>query len=192
MARPSFSVRFPADLAAALDRIAEYHGQSRSDVVETLIKGLDSEDRDMVLKTTVAGAPTDKLNLRLSADTLTRLKQLSGDLEPADFLRRTLAYVVAMAPPDWHAASEAEGNGNGPASARARRRAYRDHVDDADVAAAVQAGSAGLAIFAVLLIGALITLIIWLIRRKTDPQDSGPLDDPRGQLPPGPTQTGGA
>jgi predicted DNA-binding protein len=191
MARPSFSVRFPADLAEALDRIAEYHGQSRSDVVETLIKGLDSDDRDMVLKTTVAGAPTKKLNLRLSADTLTRLKQLSADLEPADFLRRTLAYVVAMAPPDWHAASAPQGNGHEPSAARARRRVHRDHVNDAEVVAAVQAGSAGRALFAIVLIGALITLIVWLIWRKTDP-DSGPLDDPRGQLPPGPTQTGGA
>ena len=78
MARPLFSVRLPRDLAEALDRIAEHAGQSRSDVVEMLIKGLDSEDRDMVLKATVAGAPTEKRNLRLSTDALTRLKQLES------------------------------------------------------------------------------------------------------------------
>ncbi len=192
MARPLFSVRLPRDLAEALDRIAEHAGQSRSDVVEMLIKGLDSEDRDMVLKATVAGAPTEKRNLRLSTDALTRLKQLAGDLELADFLRRTLAYVVAMAPPEWHAPPIAQGNGHGPASARARRRVHPDHAEGAEVAAAVQAGSAGLALFAVLLIGALVTLIVWLIWRDTDPPPSGPSDDPRGQLPPDPMQTGSA
>jgi len=105
MARPLFSVRLPRDLAEALDRIAEHAGQSRSDVVEMLIKGLDSEDRDMVLKATVAGAPTEKRNLRLSSDALTRLKQLAGDLELADFLRRTTPFFgdpkIAMVQARW-------------------------------------------------------------------------------------------
>jgi hypothetical protein len=189
MARPLFSIRLPRDLAEALDHIAEHAGYSRSDVVEMLIKGLNSEDRDMVLKATVVGAPTEKRNLRLSTDALTRLKQLAGDLELADFLRRTLAYVVAMAPPEWHGPPAAQGNGHGPASAR--RHVHSDHVDGAEVAAAVQAGSAGLALLAILLIGALVTLIVWLICRDTDSPASGPSDDPRGQLPPDPRQIGG-
>jgi hypothetical protein len=195
MARPLFSVRFPGELAKALDHIAERLGQSRSDVVERLIKGLDGEDRDMVLKTTVAGAPTEKVNLRLSTDALTRLKQLAGDLEPADFLRRTLTYVVAMAPPEWHRPAAAQGDGHGSASARARQRVYADHTDveeRAEVAAAVQAGAAGTVLVAMFLIGALVTLIVWLICRTTDPRASGPSDDPWGQLPAGPTQTRGA
>src|SRR2546428_9190666 len=147
MARPLFSVRLPLDLAEALDRIAAHAGQSRSDVVETLIKNLDSEDRDKILKTTVASAPTEKRNLRLSTDALTRLKQLAGDLELADFLRRMLTCVVSMAPPEWRQAAAARGNGHEPTSARPHWRA-RPHPgdvgDDADVAAAVHAGAAGL------------------------------------------------
>src|SRR5437764_358356 len=122
MGRPSFSVRFPVELAHALDRIAEHHGQSRSDLVEMVIAGLGAEDREMVLKTTVTGAPTEKLNLRLTADALARLKQLAGDLEPADFLRRTIACAVAMAPPEWYQNTVPQGNGHGPASSRTHRR----------------------------------------------------------------------
>jgi len=190
MARPLFSVRLPLDLAEALDRIAAHAGQSRSDMVETFIKNLDSEDRDKILKTTVASAPTEKRNLRLSTDALTRLKQLAGDLELADFLRRMLACVVSMAPPAWRQAAAARGTGQGPTSARPHRRAHAH--PDAEVAAAVHAGAAGLAVLAILLIGALVALIVWLIRRKTDPPASGPGDGPRGQLPAGPMPTGGA
>jgi len=103
MARLAFSVRFPADLANSLDRIAEHCGQSRSDLVEALIKAVDegTDERERVLKTTVAGAPMEKRNLRLSADALARLKRLAGDLELADFLRRMIAYAITLAPPEW-------------------------------------------------------------------------------------------
>src|SRR5262245_61513534 len=162
MSRPLFSVRFPPALANALDRLAEFHGQSRSDLVETIIEGLDSEDCEMVLKTTVADAPTEKLNLRLGADTLTRLKRLAGDLEPADFLRRTIACVVAIAPPEWNQAGGAKG-GPGPASERARRRVRADHdmQEAIEAVAPVQAGAVGFVLLAILLIGALVTLIVW-------------------------------
>ncbi len=191
MARMAFSVRFPLGLAGALDRIAEYAGQSRSDVVETLIEGLDSGDRDLVVKTTVDGAPTEKLNLRLSPDALTRLKQLAGDLEPADFLRRTIAYVVAMAPPEWNQEAAAQDNDHGPASERARRRVRADMEEGAEVEAPVQAVAAGFALLAILLIGALVALIVWLISRDTGPGTAG-AGDPRGQLPPDAMQTGSA
>src|SRR5438445_10271909 len=68
MARPLFSVRLPRDLAEALDRIAEPAGQSRSDVVDMLSQGLDSDDRDMVLNATVAGARTEKRTPHLSSE----------------------------------------------------------------------------------------------------------------------------
>jgi Ribbon-helix-helix protein, copG family len=191
MARPAFSIRFPEDLAEALDRIAEHREQSRSDLVETLIRALDDEDRDMVLKTTVTGAPTEKLNLRLSADALTRLKQLAGDLEPADFLRRLIACIVAMAPPEWRQRAAAQANRHGPASARAGRRVHTDLADEEGGAAvsAVQAGAASVALLAIFLIGALVTLIVWLIWRGTDPPASEPSNNPGGQLPPGTMRT---
>jgi Ribbon-helix-helix protein, copG family len=185
MGRPLFSVRLPVALAEALDRIAGHAGQSRSDLVETIIKGLDGEDRDMVVKTAVAGAPTEKRNLRLSNDALTQLKRLAGDRELADFLRRMLAYVVAMAPPQWHQPVGAQRNGHRAASARTRHGVRADYADDVEGVADVQAHSAALAVLAVFLIAALVALIAWLTWRETPP-DSGPSDDPRGQLPPGP------
>jgi hypothetical protein len=185
MGRPLFSVRLPVALAEALDRIAGHAGQSRSDLVETLIKGLDGEDRDMVVKTAVAGAPTEKRNLRLSNDALSQLKQLAGDLELADFLRRMLAYVVAMAPPEWHQGVGAQRNGHGAASARARPGIRADYADDVEGVADVQCRSAALVVLAVFLIAALAVLIAWLTWRETNPPGSGPSDDPRGQLPPG-------
>ncbi len=152
MRRPSFSVRFTVELAHALDRIAEHRGQSRSDLVEMVIGSLDAEDRDTVVKTTVAGAPTEKRNLRLSPAALARLKELAGDLEPSDFLRRTVACVVAMTPPEWHQDVMPRGNGRGPASPRTHRgpQARRVQVEDDLEIAAVRSGAAGLAVLAVL------------------------------------------
>jgi hypothetical protein len=187
MARPSFSVRFPAELAKALDRIAEHRGQSRSDLVEMVIKELDAEDREMVLKTTVTSAPTEKRNLRLSPDALTRLKQLAGDLEPADFLRRTVACVVAMAPPEWYQTAAQPQNGHGATSSRTHRGAQSRSArgeDQVDFAAA-PSGVAALAVLAVLVIGALVTLIVWLIFRRPEPPSPGPGNDRRGPLPDG-------
>lgn len=183
MGRPLFSVRFPPDLAESLDRIAEHREQSRSDLVEMLIRGLDDEDRDMVLKTTVTGAPTEKLNLRLSAEALTRLKQLAGDLEPADFLRRLTACIVAMAPPEWRQREAAQ------ASRHRRVHTNYSDVDGAAVAAAAQTGAASLALLAIFLIAAFVTLIVWLISRDIGPPASGPSDNSGGQLPPGPKRT---
>src|SRR5262245_57373829 len=118
MARAPFSVRFPVDLAESLDRIAAYCQRSRSDLVEMLIKAVDedAECRDKVMKTVIDASPTERRNLRLSADALTRLKRLCGDLEPADFLRRMIAYVVAMTPPEWRQGPATGANGHTPAS----------------------------------------------------------------------------
>jgi len=194
MARPSFSVRFPAELGQALDRIAEHRGQSRSDLVETLIGSLDAEDRDAVIKTTVIGAPTEKRNLRLSPDTLTRLRQLAGDLEPSDFLRRSVACVVAMVPPEWLQEAVPSGNGHEPASSGTNRRAQARpaRVDEDLEIVAASSGVAGLAVLAVLVIGALVTLIVWLICRRPEPPASGPGNDHRGHRPDGAPEPPGA
>jgi hypothetical protein len=190
MSRTPFSVRFPIELAEALDRIADHRGQSPSDLVEIIIRGLDAEDRDVVMKTAVVGAPSEKRNLRLSPDTLSHLKQLAGDLEPSDFLRRTIACVVAMAPPEWYQEAAQRGNGHGPASSPPHRgpQARRAHVEDDVEIDDVHAGAGGLVVLAVLVIGALVTLIVWLICRLSEPRSPGPGNDRRGQLPDGPTE----
>jgi hypothetical protein len=192
MANVGVSVRFPFQLAAALDHVAAKRQSSRSDLVERIIMAAQSSDRDEILGTPVPGPPTEKLNLRLSPEALAHWKALAGDVPPAAFLRRMIAWVV---PPDLQPPAAARGDGHEPASARARRRVHADHADvedGAEVAAAVQAGMAGLVLLAIFLLGALVTLVVWLIWRKTDPPPSGPGDDPRGQLPAGPTHTGGA
>jgi predicted DNA-binding protein len=191
MARVAFSIRFPTELAEALDRIAEHGGQSRSDLVETVIVGVDAEDREAIVKTPVVGAPTEKRNLRLSAEALQQLKQLSGDLAPSDFLRRTIAYVVRMVPPEWRQGAAPSGNGHGPASSRMRRG---PHARQADAEVGQTHGAAiGLVVVAVLVaFGALVAFIVWLICRRTEPPSPEPGDDRRGQLPPGPAEARGA
>jgi hypothetical protein len=197
MPRAPFSVRLPADLAESLDRIAAYCQKSRSDLVEMLITAVDenAECRDEVVKTVVDASPTERRNLRLSAEVLARLKRLCGDLEPADFLRRMVAYVVAMAPAEWRQGSATDANGHTSASSRAARSADEaptDAAEDDDVEiAAVRASAAGLAVLALILVCALVTLILWLIWRDNDPPTFGS-PDIRGQLPPDPTQKGTA
>src|SRR5262245_11917151 len=98
MLRKAYSVRFPPAPAEALDSLAAHVGHTRSDFVEWVLANLDASDREAIAKTAVPGAPTEKRNLRLSAETLARLTELAGDGEASDFLRRTIAYVVAAAP----------------------------------------------------------------------------------------------
>jgi hypothetical protein len=183
MARVAFSIRFPAELADALDRIAERRGQSRSDLVEIVIRSLDAEDREAIVKTAVVGAPTEKRNLRLSAEALQQLKRLAGDLELSDFLRRTLTCVVAMVPPEWLHGPTSSGNGHGPSSSRPRRGPdARQSAEDVH-AGQIHGGAIGLMVVAVLLIvGALVSFIVWLICRQSGPRSPGPGNDPRGQL----------
>jgi hypothetical protein len=197
MARLPFSVRFPAELAESLDRIAAYCQKSRSDLVEMIITAVDenAEYRDEVVKTVVDASPTERRNLRLSAEVLTRLKRLCGDLEPADFLRRMIAYVVAMASPEWRQGSATDANDHAPESSRAPRSADEvppefDDEDGVEVAA-VRASATGLAVLTLIVVGALVALIVWLIWRDNDPPAFGS-PDIRGQLPPDPTQTGTA
>ena len=101
MLRKAYSVRFPPALAFALDRLAVHVGSSRSDFVEELLGNPDANDREAIAKTSVPDPPTEKRNLRMSAETLARLTELAGDFEASDFLRRTIAYVVTKAPPQW-------------------------------------------------------------------------------------------
>lgn len=193
MARVAFSVRFPAELAEALDRIAARGGYSRSDLVETLIGDVDAEDHEAIVKTPVLAAPTDKRNLRLSPDTLRRLNELAGDLPAADFLRRTIAYAVRMAPPEWRQEAAAPGTGDRLVSSRQRRSFRARQADVEGVEASQVHGSAvGLVVVAVLLIlGALVSFIVWLLTRRPEPPSPGPGNDRRGQLPDGPAETPG-
>ena len=194
MSRIPFSVRFPVELAEALDRIADHRGQSRSDLVETIIGGMDAEDRDAVMKTAVVVAPTEKRNLRLSPDTLTRLKQLASDLEPSDFLRRTIAYVVSSVPPEWLQGAGPSGNGHGrPASPRTSRDPHALYAEDEDFeVGGPQGGAIGLAVVVLLVFGALVSFIVRLIFRRPEPPSPGPSKDFRGQLPGGPAGAPGA
>jgi len=193
MPRVAFSIRFPAKLAEALDRIAQRRGLSRSDLVETMIRGMDAEDREAIVKTTVIGAPTDKRNLRLSADALQHLKQLAGDLEPSDFLRRTIASLATMVPAEWLHDAAPSGNGRA-ASSRRRRGPHAGHapVEDVDVVETAGAAAALVPVAIVLAIGAFVWFIVWLTSRLSEwPSPDAGTDHP-GQLPGGTAAPGGA
>ena len=192
MARPLFSVRLPRELADFLDHVAEHSGKSRSDVVEMLINSLDPEDCELALKTTVPGSFTEKRNLRLSPESLSRLKQFAWDFEPVDFLRRLLAYLFTMAP-DWQQPRPAQNDHeDAPARSRRRRRVEHADVDGAgEVATGIHASAAALVFLAICLVGAVVTLIMWLTLR-TDPSAGLRQQDSGGQLPPASTEMGAA
>lgn len=193
MARIAFSIRFPVELAEALDQIAQRRGYSRSDLVETVIGVVDAEDREAIVKTTVVGAPTEKRNLRLSAAALDHLRQLAGDLEPSDFLRRALAHVVGIFPPGERQEAAPSGNSHGPGPRRTRRpQGRRGAVDEVELGAAHGAPIVLVVVPVLLAFGALVAFIVWLICRGLAPPSPGPGDDRRGQLPDGPAQAPGA
>lgn len=189
MARTAFSIRFPAELAAALDRIAGRLGLSRSDLVETLLRDLDAEDRETIVKTTVVGAPTEKKTLRLTPDALQQLRRLAGELKPSDFLRRTVAYVVQMVPGEERQEAAPSGNGHQPASPRIRRGPHAPRGAPEDSEVGTNSGGAGLLVVPVLLaFGALIAFIVWVVYRLSSAAPPRLADDRRGQLPPGPAE----
>jgi hypothetical protein len=177
MTRIPFSVRLPVGLAEALDHIAECRGESRSDLIDVVLCSLEREDRDTILKTEVT-APTERRNLRLSAEALQQLKQLAGDLEPSDFLRRTLTCLVRMDPHQGAhrptTSGSAKPSSSAPRRDEARPSAFADDRSRGD--------AVGITIMVVLLIGAFVSFIVWLICR---PASSEPGADPRGQLPSG-------
>jgi hypothetical protein len=159
-----------------------HRGSSRSDSVETLIQAVDAEDRKAIVNTTVVGAPTEKCNLRLNPETIERLKELSGDLEVSDFLRRILSYVVAIAPSDM-LAHEPEP----PVSSTQRRpvrSARRRMVDAGEDLYAVQAGVplALVVVVAAALLAAVVSLIVWFFNRASAGPSSPPEPNSRGQL----------
>jgi hypothetical protein len=187
MLRKAYSVRFPIALANALDTLSARTGHSRSDLIENLLGDVDQDDREAIVKTPVPGASTEKRNLRLSPGALQQLEQLAGDLEPSDFLRRTVAYVVQMVPPEEHQQLGPSGDGR-PVSPRMRRpHGRRGAVEE--VAHNVTHGAApiGLIVTPVLLaLGVLIAFIVWVVYRLSSPPPPRLADDRRGHLPPGP------
>lgn len=193
MPRIAFSVRFPVELAEALDQIAERGRCSRSDLVETLIGDVDAEDREAIIKTPVVATSSEKRNLRLSPNALQRLRELAGDIAPSDFLRRTITYVVGMAPPEWRPEAAPPGTGARPVSPQPRRNHRRRRADGEGVEVGhVHGGPIGLAAVAVLLIlGALVSFIIWLLIRGSEPPSPGLGHDPGGRCPDGPAEARG-
>jgi hypothetical protein len=187
MARVAFSIRFPPQLADALAWLSQKLECSPSDLVERILTGVDEPTRDEIIQAAVEGAPTQKRNLRLSTDTLARLKELAGDLEPSEFLRRTIAHVVATAPPEYRQGAAPYEDDQRPTSAGPRERSRLRDADDGDGAGIQAASSAGgLLIVAVLLaIGGLVWFIVWLVFRLSEGPSSGPGSDPPRQLPGG-------
>jgi predicted DNA-binding protein len=177
MLRKAYSVRFPPALAYALDTLAARLGHSRSDFVERILRDLDAEDRDAIARTAVADAPTEKRNLRLSGETLARLTELAGDGEASDFLRRTIAYIVASAPAEL--LQEPPSPAQGPGARQA-------HIDETfEVCPPGSAGGPVVLLIFLVAFGALISFVVWLIHRLSDRQSSGPNADARGRRPDG-------
>lgn len=191
MARTAFSVRFPAPLADALDDWAAARQSSRSDLVEALITATTGEDRDEILQVRASGAPTEKLNLRLSPAALAHLAQLAGDLPPADFLRRMVAAALGFA---GQTPAESRGPSSAASSPRAGRRSRvraveRDNSEDAEFHAPL------IGVVVLVLIAAL-GIVIWLLVRvlapASEPPAPSPDPDSRGQLDTGTPDGGGA
>jgi hypothetical protein len=192
MARTPFSVRFPPELVDALDGLAVRFRTSRSDLVEGLIDDIQNDERLAILKTAVAGAPTEKRNLRLSPTALTRLKELAGDLEPSDFLRRTIAYAATLVSPQEIQGAPTARHTRKPTSSGARGQAYsRYRHDEGMDTSRAHANLVGLLFIAVLLVGALAFAVVWLISHRERPSPA-PDTPPRGQLGTGSDHVAGA
>ncbi len=189
MARTAFSVRFPPTLADALDGWAAARQSSRSDLVERIITATTAEDRGEILQTPVSGAPTEKLNLRLSPAALAHLAQLAGDLPPADFLRRTVTTALRLAGRTSAGPRESAAAGSPGVSRRSQVGAPERPASGSEVHVLL----IGLAV--VVLIVALIFVIGLLVRaviRAWEPPPPPPGPDFRGQLDAGPPEGDGA
>ena len=182
MARLPFSVRFPAPLAAALDQLAARQAVPRSDVVETMIRAATPDDIANIRSTPVPGAPSEKLTVRLSAETLHLLRSLAGEVEASDLVRRMVARHIALA---GQVVSE---SGAGPDEGRTRRRSPRRPRKDAEVPPATEAQVVAPtppfplgAVLLVLGVAVLAALILWALRNIVEGPSSAPRRDARGQ-----------
>ncbi|MFI5339683.1 MAG: hypothetical protein ACHQ7N_07585 [Candidatus Methylomirabilales bacterium] len=95
------SVRLSPRLAAALDHLAAHLGHSPSEIVETLL-GQSEAHRDTILRGPVAGPFSEKINLRLHPEAMTRLRALAAgasggtpSTEPSTFVRLMLGHFLA-------------------------------------------------------------------------------------------------
>jgi len=174
--RVALSVRFSRDLAAVLDHIAERGKASRSDVVETVIRAAEPEDRAAIIETTV-GPPTEKRNLRLSAEAQERLKQLAGDMAPSEFLRRMIAYAVNSDFPEWRLEF------SGDTDPEAQPDSHSPEAADYDPIPPGSALPIGLIVLgALLVLAALGSFVFWLIDRSSERRSRGSDSGPQGQL----------
>ena len=189
MARTAFSVRFSTPLADALDNWAAARQFSRSDLVESIITATTAEDREQILQTSVTGAPTEKLNLRLSPVALAHLAQLAGDLPPADFLRRTVTAALSLAGRASAGPRESAATG----SPRASRRSQVGAPERPDSGSEVPVLLIGLAVVVLIVaFGFVIGLVVRAVTRASAPPPPSPGPDSRGQLDTGPPDGGGA
>ncbi len=189
MARTAFSVRFSAPLADALDDWAAARQCSRSDLVEAIITATTAEDREQILQTPVTGAPTEKLNLRLSPWALAHLAQLAGDLPPADFLRRTVTAALRLAGRTWAESRESAAAGSPRVSRRSQVGAPERPASGSEVHVLL----IGLAVVVLTVaLGFVIGLVVRAVTRAWEPPPPPPGPDSRGQLDAGPPEGDGA
>jgi hypothetical protein len=175
MGRPLLSVRFPAPLANALDDLAQKQQWSRSDLVEKLIEGITVDDREEILQTRLSGPPTERLNFRLSPETVDRLRDLASDVGPAEFLRRTVACAV-------EGVQGSDLSRPNSTQARSGRRPER-YAATGQPVVVVPRGASLLIFLAILVaLGAFAVFHVWRIRRMAEPPTAPPTDANRGQL----------
>jgi len=164
-----------------LDAFAEQQHSSRSDLVERIVNAVTSEDLGKILVAEIPQAPSVKLNLRLSPEALAHLKQLAGDMPPADFLRQVFACVAE----DEDTPGTVTQAQQEPAHGRSRRREPADVVEP-DLVGVQRTPGIVVPLAAVVFIAVLALLVGFLVgwffsRRATSPPARIP--EPRGQLP---------
>lgn len=184
MATVLVSVRLSPELAAAVDRAARRLEGTPSGLVEALLDRSEPR-REEILKAAPPGPFTEKRNLRLSPETLDRVRRLAGDTtEPSVFIRQVLAYFFSV--PDWARLLLGD-NGRSPAhdtrgtASSSRRDGHRAAPPPPGIAPGHPL-VAFLVLFVLLLpllVTAVEALIRWLRRRRARPG-----------APPGPPTTG--
>jgi hypothetical protein len=173
-------MRFPNELAEALDELAAERQSSRSELVEELIMSTTLEDRADILETPLPATAGGRRNFSLGREAVNHLKTIAGEIPPADFLRRTVAYVVGA---DY---SASETNGPPRPDLRLHPR-YSQGISPNPL----------VVFFVATAVVALGALIAWGIRRWTEDSDvtppaSGSTPPAQGQLGPGSPSDEGA
>ncbi len=88
------TVRFPARLSVALDRVAARGKSSPSHLVDRLAAASQMH-QEAILKGPVEGPFADKRNFRLRPETVGELQRLGGAAGAPEFLRRMVGFFFA-------------------------------------------------------------------------------------------------